>query len=184
MTLVTIQGAHTLDLAISVLGPFAEIGAMATTQYLDVEIGDGGTHARRSTPDHLLVQARLARAGAVSLEIAGGRPPETPFRMDVCGEEGVLSLDGGAARGFQSGRLRLCVNGETQPLAEGETRAMPDTAANVAGIYAALRDDILGGTAMTPDFQHSVRLARLVDDVLTSAKSGTRRPGEGWPGNP
>jgi hypothetical protein len=41
-TLVNIQGAHTLDLAIAVLGPLAALNALTTIQYPEVEVGDGG----------------------------------------------------------------------------------------------------------------------------------------------
>ncbi len=86
VTLVTIQGAHTIDLAIAVLGPLADVPALATTQYPEIEFGDDATSWARSTPDHLLVQARLASGGALSVEVAGGRPSETPFRLEIMGE--------------------------------------------------------------------------------------------------
>ena len=181
VTLVTIQGAHTLDLAIAVLGGLADVTALTTTQYPTVEIGDDPAPQVRTTADHMLVQARLAGGGALSVEVAGGRPPETPFRLEVVGERGLLALDGGAARGFQSGRLRLSLNGEPQQVDDGAAQSMPDTAANVAGMYAAIRDDISLGTSTAPDFPHAVRLARLVDDVMTSARTGTRRPASDWP---
>src|SRR3984885_4106943 len=86
-TLVTIQGAHTVDFAIALLGPWADLTALATTQYPDVQVGDPPTRKTRSTPDHLLVQARGTGDVAMSVEVAGGRPPEAvPFRMDVIGE--------------------------------------------------------------------------------------------------
>ncbi len=181
VTLVTIQGAHTIDLASALLGGLSDVGALATTQYPDVEVGGEGRRQARSTFDHLLVQARLTEGGALSVEVAGGRPPETPFRLEVVGEAGVLALDGGAARGFQSGRLRLSLDGEPRHVDEGEAGPMPDTAANVAGVYAALRDDISSGASTVPDFHHAVRLARLVDDVLLSARTGTRALAADWP---
>ena len=182
VTLVTIQGAHTLDLAIAVLGPFADLTALTTIQYPEVEVGDNARRQRRTTPDHLLVQGRLASGGALSLEVAGGRPPEsTPFSLTITGEGGDLVLKGGAMRGFQSGRLHLSLRGEPQSVDEAETGALPDTAANVAGVYAALRDDIRRGTSTAPGFEHAARLARLVDDVLSSAQTGTRKPALDWP---
>lgn len=127
----------------------------------------------------MLLQARLAQGGALSIEVAGGRPPETPFRMEIVGDHGVLALDGGAPRGFQSGRLRLSLNGEPQRVAGNETGALPDSAVNVAGVYAAIRDDIHRGTSTAPDFHHAVQLSRIVDDVMTSARTGTRLPFRG-----
>jgi predicted dehydrogenase len=182
-TLVTIQGAHTIDFAIAVLGRFSEAGGMITTQYPQVTIGDDAIQQARTTPDHILVQARLATGPAVSIEVAGGRPSDaTPFHFEATGDEGSLVLDGGAPRGFQSGRLRLLLNGEEQQVDEGELAGVPDEAANVAGVYAALRDDIFNGNFTVPDFDHAVRLTRLVDDMLTSSATGTRKPARNWPG--
>ena len=181
-TLVTIQGAHTLDLAIAVLGDLGEAAALATTQYPEVVVGPDARRQARSTPDHILVQARLASGSALAVEVAGGRPPEaTPFRFEVIGERGALALDGGAPRGFQSGRLRLLLNGEEQRVDEGEITGMPDTAANVAGTYAALRDDIANGTSTAPDFDHAVRLTRLIADMMASSHTGTRTLAADWP---
>jgi len=181
VTVVTIQGAHTLDLVIALLGRFSEVTALASTQYPEIEIGGDGKRQARLTFDHILVQARLADGAALSAEVAGGRPPETPFRLEVVGEKGVLALDGGAPRGFQSGRVRVSLNGQPQPVDEGESGPMPDTAANVAGMYAALRDDIANGTSTVPDFHHAVRLARLIDDAMSSSQTGMRKQAADWP---
>ncbi len=181
-TLVTIHGGHALDLACAVLGGFADVAALTTTQYPEIEVGDEGKRQARTIPDHLLVQARLISGGALSLEVAGGCPPEaTPFYLEVTGEDGKLLLEGGAPRGFQSARLRLLLKGEPQSVDEGEVTSMSDNAANVAGVYAALRDDILHGTTTVPGFDHALRLARLVEDVCTSGQTGTKKPAADWP---
>ena len=135
VTLPTIQGAHTIDAAIALLGPFAAAGAMLTTQFPEVRVGERNPAQPRSTADHMLVQARLDAGAPVSIEVAGGRPADdTPSFFEVTGDRGCLVLHGGAARGVQSGRLRLRVDDQEQPLDEGELAAMPDAAANVAGI--------------------------------------------------
>ncbi len=179
--LVTIQGAHTIDLAILVVGALVDLNALATAQYPEIRAGDDKEVRKRTTFDHLLLQGRLAGSGTLSLEVAGGRPPETPFYLDVVGETGTLRLDGGAPRGFQSGRLTLSLNGQPQHVDEGELAVMTDASANVAGVYAALRDDILNATQTAPDFEHAVRLTRLVDDALTASGSGTRKAASSWP---
>lgn len=105
--------------------------------------------------------------------------------VEVTGEEGVVTLEGGAARGFQSGRLRLLLNGAEQQVDEGEVAAMPDTAASIARTYAALQDDILDGTATAPGFDHAVRLTRLTrltGDLMASSRSSAQMSSAGWPG--
>ena len=177
--LVTIQGAHTVDLAIAMAGALGAANALATAQY--PEIAANGERRRRTTFDHLLVQGGLAAGGTVAVEVAGGRPPQTPFRLDVVGETATIRLDGGAARGFQSGRLTLSLDGTLQRVGEGELADMPDAAANVAGVYAALRDDIAGGAYTVTGFDHAVRLTRMIGDLLASSDSGARVQAAAWP---
>jgi predicted dehydrogenase len=180
VTVVTIQGAHTLDLVIALLGGFSDVSALASTLYPEIRIGDGAPQ-KRTTFDHILMQGRLASGAAASVEVAGGRPAGTPFRLDITGETGVLTLEGGAMRGFQAGRLHLVLDGEPQAVDEGESAGMPDGAANVAAVYAALRDDISHGTSTVTDFHHAVRMARLIADATASSQTGTRRQATDWP---
>ena len=174
VNMVTIQGAHTMDAALFVLGAIADLSALNTIQYPEIEAGDDHEKRTRVTFDHMLVQANLMKCGVLSIEVAGGRPAGTPFRMDVVGDRGTLALDGGAPRGFQSGRLRLTLNGEIQQVDEGEAKAMPDAAANVAGVYAALRDDIRLRTYDAPGFHQAVLLSRLMDSEMRSSQTGNR----------
>ena len=179
--LVTIQGAHTIDLAMAVAGALGDLSALATAQYPEIRAGDDKEVRKRVTFDHLLLQGRLAQSGALSVEVAGGRPPETPFHLEVVGETGTLRLDGGAPRGFQSGRITLSLDGQPQRVDEGKLAAMPDAAANVAGVYATLRNDVLNATKTAPDFDHAVRMTRLVNDALAASESGARKAASGWP---
>ncbi len=179
--LVTIQGAHTVDLAVAAVGALGDASALATAQYPEIRAGDNGEMRKRATFDHLLLQSRLAQGGTLSVAVAGGRPPATPSHLEVVGETGTLRLDGGAPRGVQSGRLSLSLNGAPQHVDEGELAAMSDAAANVAGVYAALRDDIAGGTATAAGFDHAVKLTRLITDLLASSRMGTRTEAAGWP---
>lgn len=183
MNLPTIQTAHTVDLAVRLAGRLTSLAALTTTQYPELAVGDPPRPYHRTIPDHLLLHGRLADGGALAVQVVGGRPADdTPFRLDVVGADGVLTLDGGAARGFQSGRLHLSLDHEPVAIDEGETAALPDAVVNVAGVYAALRDDVLSGTSTAPDVGHAVRLSHLVDDVLAAAADGrTATPTAEWP---
>lgn len=118
----------------------------------------------------------------LSVQVVGGRPADdAPFRLHVTGTEGSLSLTGGDARGFQAGLLTLAVNGATVDVDDVGIGGLPDTAVNVAGVYAALRDDIRDGGAAAPDFVHAVALSHLMDDVRASAEGGQRvTPSAPW----
>jgi predicted dehydrogenase len=180
-TLVTIQGGPTLDLAIALLGQAEDMSALASTQFKQVTLGNSKELQQR-TPDHLLVQARRGSALPLSVEVAAGRPKgQTPFSFHVVGEKGELLLEGGAPRGFQSGELQLRLNEKVQQVDEGELDGLTESALNVAGMYAAFRDDILSGSHTVPNFDHAVRLTRLIDDVLSSSELGRRKVANDWP---
>ena len=181
VTLVSIQGAHTFDLSMAVLGPFVAISALATTQFPKVTVGDDPAPKPRTTSDHVFLQGQLASGMPVGIEVAGGRPPESPTLFEIAGTEGMLTIRGGAMRGVQSGRLQLLIDDESQKIDEGPLASMPDAAANVAGIYAMLREDILNDTRSAPDFAHAVRLKRFIDAVLQSSSRGMQETECGWP---
>ena len=180
VTLLSIQAAHTVDLTIAILGRIAGFNAQASTLYPEIRIGGGSTQPRR-THDHLLLQGRLSAGGTLAIEVAGGWPPPTPFRFDITGEAGTVSLEGGAARGFQSGRLRLLLNRAEQPLREGELAGLPDAALNVAATYAGLRDAVEEGSPAVPGFDHAARVARLIEDAVAASQTEHRLTGGDWP---
>ena len=167
-----VSGAVGRVLSVSVYSATAGFGPTVPEPYLYLEAP--GNFAN-------LITIQGAHTVDLAIMVAGGRPPETPFRLEVVGEVGVLRLDGGAARGFQSGRLRLSLGGVPQHVDEGELAAMPDAAANVAGVYTALRDDIASGTLTVAGFGHAVKLTRLVCDILSSSLAGSRAKAADWP---
>lgn len=179
--LVTIQGAHTLDLALTVAGPLTDLGALLTRQFPIIRAGDAREERPRATFDHLLVHGTLGSEAALSVGVSGGRTGSTPFRLEVVGETGSLLLEGGAPRGLQSGRVRLSRDGSPQPVDEGELADLSDAAANVGGVYAALRDDVREGASTSVGFDHAVRLTRLLTEVFAASETGRRRTADGWP---
>ncbi len=121
--LVTIQGAHTLDLAFHLLGEAVVSNSLVSRQYPSIALGGHKEIRERTTYDHLLFQGATAKGVSICIEVAGGRNPEAPFRFEVVGESGTLSLQGAAARGFQADRLSLHVNGQEVAVDEESCRA-------------------------------------------------------------
>ena len=84
VNLVIVQGAHTIDLLIALLGELADASALATRQYPHVQVGGEDRIIARDTFDHLIVQGRLEGGGALAAEIVGGRPKaRTPFELVI-----------------------------------------------------------------------------------------------------
>ncbi len=178
--LITILGGHTLDLAILVLGGIDSLDALTTLQHPTVTLTDTGEQIQRTAPDHLLVLARMISGCALAVEVAGDRAPDTPFTFEVVGTEGRILLTGGHPNGFQAGPLTVSLNGERERVDEPPD-TLPAAAVNVAAMYRALARDISSGEHTTPDFDHAVRLTRLMDDVVQSANTGHRLTRRDWP---
>ena len=147
----------------------------------------GGTqpveHLRRVVPDHVLVQGRLRSGAALALEVSGGRTPDAPFRAEIRGERGSLTLLGGGPRGFQASRLRLDRDDAQEALDEAGTGELPEAVVNVGRLYAAFAADVRGGGSTVPGFEDAVRLSHLVDDVIRSSdERRTVEPSASWPG--
>lgn len=182
MNLVTIQASHTMDFAAAMVGGLDSLSALTTVRYPQVAVAKEDRTVERTIADHVLVSARITGGGALSVQVVGGRPAEdSPFRMDITGTDGQLSVTGGNAPGFQGGLLTLSVNGESVDVDAQAAGGLPDTAVNVSYLYVALRDDILDNTATAPDFSHALALSHLMDDVMLSARDKrTVTPSAPW----
>lgn len=172
--MVTIQGAHTLDLLLALGGSIESFSALGSRQFPETQVGEPREPQQRVTFDHLLAQGRFTANVPFTMEVAGGRTKQTPFHLDVVGERGILRLDGGSPRGLQAGRVGLLRDGERLGVDEGERRGLTDGALNVAGVYALLRDDIVCGSSTVTGFAHAVRLTRLIEDALASPNGEVR----------
>lgn len=182
MNLPQIQMAHTLDFVVALLGPLTTLAALTTIQYPQLKVTDSADPFTRTIPDHVAVHGRLSGGAALMAQIVGGRPPEdTPFRVDVVGAEASLTISGGGPRGFQASRLTLTVDGAAVDVDAGELASLPDSVVNIAGLYAALRNDIRDDTTTAPSFDHAVRLSHLVDDVLGVGADALVTPTAPWP---
>ncbi|MCW6511797.1 Gfo/Idh/MocA family protein [Lichenifustis flavocetrariae] len=180
--MITIQGAHTLDLLIALGGQLEFMNALVSRQFSNIQVGEPRQSRARVTFDHLLMHGRFGSGAPFGLEVAGGRTVDTPFHLEVTGEKGSLRLDGGAPRGVQSSRIGLSQDGERQSVDEGEFAGLSDGALNVAGVYEALGEDIRNGSSNVADFHHAVRLTRLIEDVLETSEQGARvTGGHTWP---
>jgi predicted dehydrogenase len=187
MNLTTIQTAHTVDLVIHLAGSLTSLAALRTVRYRDLTVtgadGDTPQTCHRTVPDHVLLQGRFADGGALTMQVAGGRPPgDAPFRLDIQGEHGTLTLDCGGDRGFQAGAMRLHRDGKPVIVPDAIGGDLPDSVINVAHVYAGLRNDIASGATDTPGFEDAVRLSHLIDDLIKSdAEQRTVTPSAQWP---
>ncbi len=179
--LVTITGAHTLDLIEAVLGGYVEVEARAPVLFPLVKLMDTGAEVVNETANHLAVLGRTSTGCEVSVDIDGGRAPEdTPFSLEVRGSEGTLTLTGGHPFGFQAGDFQLKTTASfdppERPAASG---GLLGAAVNVGEVYAQLARDVSTGSRASLGFEHAARSSRLMTTVSEAARTGRRQSFQG-----
>ncbi|MEU2358882.1 Gfo/Idh/MocA family oxidoreductase [Streptomyces misionensis] len=167
-SLGTIQTAHTLDAVTSLVGPLDDLAAILDIQYPEVVV-DGEQTIARTLTDHVVAHGRAASGATVSIEVIGGRPDgDTPFRLEIYGDQGVLTIEGGGPRGFQAGPLALRHDGRQVDLGELPSGDLAPSALNVAHTYRALRDDIRSGGSTVPTLREAADLAGWIERIGAS----------------
>ncbi len=179
--LTTIAGGHTLDFAVFLLGGMGELSAMSSIKFPQVEVMDEGRTIERTVADHLAIAARFDNGCLASIEIDSARPAPTPFVFQIIGTKGELTLRGGSPFGFQGGDLTLEASVDFEAPDAPSAPELRGPLANVGELYARFALDIRDEQHEVPDFEHALKLHRLVRSLEVAAQSGTRQTPDGWP---
>lgn len=184
--LSTVTVAHTLDALEAVLGRITEIDARGAILFPTVQLVDTGATSAREIPDQVAVLGRVESGCEFVVDVNGGIAPDRArFEFEVRGTDGWLMLAGGSMFGFQGGDLTLTAS---VPFDDPETPAIgrdaPAPAINVGELYARLANDLQGlkglqglhrgKHAAVAGFDEALRVARLVEQVGSASRSGTR----------
>jgi len=181
--LLTIPGGHCLDALTHILGDFASVSAEVATLIPEGNALDTGKTLRKNSPDHIAVSGRLKSGALVSASFLGAYPARPCFELRITGTEGVLNIVGNGLPG--SSLLRVSgaqgKGEELQPIAiaagaEAYFGIDPESPAfTMAHAYQQAARALRGEESSLGDFDHGVKIHRLLDAILTAAKSGTRQ---------
>lgn len=183
---VPILGGHTLDALEHLLGDeITEVSAQAWSQRETYTIAGSDQVVTATSPSNLVVTATLAGGAAVALHAHIGKVSGGQTRLEISGTDGDLSIESyGPTAGFgiQIADLRLrgarsaAEGWQDLPVAGQAGDGAPALVANIAGVYAAIAEDLRTGTRNAPDFAAGLRLHRLLDTVWLATQTGTRQP--------
>jgi predicted dehydrogenase len=181
---LTIACGHTIDALCSVVGEFADVAAVVSTQAATWHETDTGLDLPVTSPDNVLVSGNLRSGGVASVQIGSTAWAGSGYRMEIYGEEGTLvavSVDSPqlqqvsvrGARGGSNDLQELTPESELHPAPE-----IPGGAAyNVGQLYSQFAASIRGDESAdfsVPDFDHAVGLHRLIDAIRQSSDEGRR----------
>ncbi|MCZ4342864.1 Gfo/Idh/MocA family oxidoreductase [Sphingomonadaceae bacterium G21617-S1] len=177
--LMTIPVGHSLAALTHVLGPVADVSAILSTRRQIVHSADTEEVWPATSPDQVVVSARLGNGAPLSLHFRGGEARGTGFCWEVNGTLGDLRLTG--VRG-QSQLVQLTLEGGTgetpyaviAPPSTGDDAAAGPVVGNVRRLYAAMADDLRNGTRSAPTFDDAVAIHQILAAIEMAAETGER----------
>jgi predicted dehydrogenase len=183
---LTIANGHVIDALRFVVGNFARVSCMVTTQSRQWYETDTKKMVDVTSPDNILVSGKLARGAVASVHVAAVPWAGGGFRMVIYGREGTLLATGNVSS--QRGEM-LRVQGaqRSHKLAE---MAIPERFMwvppefprgdpfNVGQMYGLFAEAIRTGQKpeRLPTFDTAVSLHRFLDTIRQSSDTGRELP--------
>lgn len=170
-TVSTIIGGHALDMLCACIGELASVRGMVANRRTQTRTSETGAVLQKTAPDQLLLMGTLANGAPVSVHIQGGVTARDYFEFTVYGTMGTLRLTSPAVPEILPGTLwgtrsaGASLEPLTLPAALVPAALAANPAANMAGLYNQIADDLRQGSRTAPDFEHAVRRRRLIDSI-------------------
>ena len=177
---LTIATGHAIDALRFVLGNFARVAAVVTTQSPQWFETDTKRTVEVTSPDNILVSGKLARGAVASVHVAAAPWAGSGFRMEIYGREGTLVATGSVSS--QRGEM-LRVQG-AQKNHELRDLEIPSRFVwvpvdfprgdpfNVGQMYTLFAEAIRTGRSRLPTFDTAVDLHRFLDTIKRASAEG------------
>jgi predicted dehydrogenase len=181
---LTIANGHVIDALRFVVGNFARVSCMVTTQAKQWLQTDTQKMVDVTSPDNILVSGKLARGAVASVHVAAVPWAGGGFRMVIYGREGTLVATGDVSS--QRGEM-LRVQGAQRshelkdlPVPDRFIWMPPDFPRgdpfNVGQMYKVFAEAIHTGQSRLPTFDTAVDLHRFLDAIRQSSETGRELP--------
>jgi len=181
---LTIATGHVIDALRFVVGNYARVSGMLTTQAPQWYETDTKRMVDVTSPDNVLVSGKLVRGAVASVHVGAVPWAGSGYRMEIYGREGTLVATGNISS--QRGEM-LRVQGaqRSQELRDLEipsrfNHVPPDFPRgdpfNVGQMYTLFAEAIRTGKSRLPAFETAVELHRFLDTIKQSSDEGRELP--------
>jgi len=181
---LTIATGHVIDALRFVVGNYARVSGMLTTQAPQWLETDTKRMVDVTSPDNVLVSGKLVRGAVASVHVGAVPWAGSGYRMEVYGREGTLVATGNISS--QRGEmLRLQGAQRSQELQDLEMPSRfnyvpPDFPRgdpfNVGQMYTLFAEAVRTGKSRLPTFETAVELHRFLDTIKQSSDEGRELP--------
>ena len=181
---LTIANGHSIDALRFVVGDFARVSCMVSTQAKQWYETDTQQFVDVTSPDNVRVSGQLECGAAVSVHVGAVPWAGSGFRMEIYGREGTLVITGSVSS--QRGEM-LRVQG-ARGSHELHDLEIPERFVyvphdfprgdpfNVGQMYARFAEAVRGGQDGLPTFDVAVDLHRLIDTINEASATGRELP--------
>lgn len=181
---LTIANGHVIDALRFVMGDFAQVACLVTTQAKQWFESDTKTLVDVTSPDNVLVSGKLARGAVASVHVGAVPWAGGGFRMEIFGRDGTLTATGDVSS--QRGKmLRLQGAQRSHELKDLDIperyHYVPPSFPrgdpfNVGQMYALFAEAIRTGKNRLPTFDTAVDLHRFIDTIQQASDTGRTLP--------
>src|SRR4051794_36866217 len=169
--LLTVSAGHALDTLAAVIGDLEALSATVATRFPRAAVAETGETITVTSPDQVAI-AGVARDGVVvAAHVQGASATRPGLVIEVRGTDGLLEIAAVPSLAAAALELRLVTAGQDPVDVSGER---DDAIARVRRVYADLAAAVRSGRRQGPDFDHAVRLHRLLDAIMESSSEGRR----------
>jgi predicted dehydrogenase len=177
---LTINHGHAIDALRFVVGDFARVSCLVTTQVRQWFETDTKQWVDVTSPDNVMVSGQLVRGAVASVHVAGVPWAGSGFRMEIYGREGTLVATGQvAAQRGETLHLQGARGSHTLsdlPVPERLVHVPPEMPRgdpfNVGQLYALFAEAIRTGQSRAPTFDTALELHRLIDTIKRASDTG------------
>jgi predicted dehydrogenase len=182
---LTITFGHAVDAMCMVVGEFAELSAVVSTQVPQWFETDTKKYVDVTSPDNIMIQGRL-ESGAVASAYVGVHPFHgSGYRFEIYGKDGTLAMIGGGEAGDEKNRRIMGGKKDDKALQHlpvpDRLKTVPETVQNTAAswdvgqMWVRFHDAIRNNRDVEPDFDHAVRRHRMLDAIRRASETGQRQ---------
>ncbi len=172
---LTIPNGHTLDVMRFVVGDFARLSAVVTTQAKQWRATDTNDVLDVTSPDNVLISGQLDSGAVASLHVATVPFASSGYCMEIYGREGTLVATGIdtpqlcniSLSGARGGNTLSPIDLPDQTAAG--RKGLSEEATFVDRMYTQFARAIRGEANHLPTFSTAVELHRIIDKIRQSA---------------
>jgi predicted dehydrogenase len=182
---LTITFGHSIDALCMVVGEFAELSALVSTQVPQWFESDTKRYVDVTSPDNIMVQGRLENGAIVNAYVGVHPYHASEYRFEIYGKDGTLAMIGGGEAGQEVRRKIYGGHKDDAKLQElpipERLKWVPDEVRqsgpgyDVGQMWVNFSQAIRSGKNVEPDFDFAVRRHRMLDAIRRASDTGQRQ---------